>query len=141
MADISKITTPDGKQYDLKDSIARQSVLHVVKGTQSSSTGTWLGSIPVSALSDGLTIAYYLPRSGNGNATLTLTLSDNSTTAAVPVYYNGNTRMTTQYPAGSMIFLTYWGSGSISIDGTSTNAARWVGNGPDIALEWEELDT
>ena len=96
----------------------------------------------MAALTDGLTIFYYLPRSGNGNdTTLTLTLSDNTTTSAIPVYYNGNTRMSTQYPAGSMVTLTYWASGSISIDGTATNAARWIGNGPEIALEWGELDS
>lgn len=141
MAELSQIKTPDGQVYDLKDSVARSlSGVCVVKGTQTSSTSSWTGSIPVSALSDGLTIAYYLPRSGNGNATLNLTLSDNTTTGAIPVYYNGETRMTTQYPAGTMIHLTYWSSGSISIDGTVTDAARWVGNGPTISLEWLELD-
>lgn len=100
MADISKITVLNGSSYDLKDANARETLsnlakTYVVKGTQNTATGSWTGSIPVASLTDGLTIYYYLPRNGNGDATLNLTLSDNTSSGAIPVYYSGNTRMTT----------------------------------------------
>ena len=100
--------------------------IYAVKGTQTAVTGSWTGTIPVAALFDGLTIAYYLPYNGSGNATLNLTLSGGGTTGAIEVYYSGATRMTTHYAAGSTILLTYWGAGSISVAGTATTAARWT---------------
>ena len=89
-------------------------------------TGSWTGSIDVNELYDGLTIAYYLPCDGSGNATLNLTLANGSTTGAVNVYWNGVSRVTTHYSAGSTIILTYWSAGSISVNGTATTNNRWT---------------
>ncbi len=126
MADISKIKTLDGSTYDLKDATARSALVYPVKGTQSSATASWTGSVGVSALYDGLTIAYYLPYNSSSNVTLNLTLSGGGTTGAIPVYINGSIRLGQQFGAGSMIYLTYWSSDSISSGGTSISGARWI---------------
>lgn len=98
---------------------------YFVKGTQTAKTGAWTGVIDAPALYDGMTIAYYLPYAGDGNATLNLTLSDGTTTGAVDCYYTAATRLTTHYGAGSTIILTYWSAGSISVSGTATTNNRW----------------
>lgn len=97
-----------------------------VKGTQTEATGAWTGNIDVDALYDGLTIAYYLPYAGSGQATLNLTLSNGTKTGAKNVYYTGATRMTTHASVGSTIILTYWSAGSISVSGTATEDDRWT---------------
>ncbi len=120
MAQISSITLPNNSKYDIKGSI------HTVIGTQTAATGTWTGSLQtIDALYDGLTIAYWLPYNGSGNATLNLTLK-NGTTGAINCYYRGNTRLTTHYAAGDMIILTYWGAGKVKVSGTATTDARWT---------------
>lgn len=124
MADISKIKLLDGTIYDLRDS--RISGIYAVKGTQTATTASWTGSIDLDALYDGLTIAYYLPRTSASNATLNLTLKDGTTTGAVDIYVTTTTRMGTHYGAGATVYLTYWSAGSISINGTATTAARWT---------------
>lgn len=99
-----------------------------VKGTQTESTGTWTGSLPIPELYDGLTIAYYVPYAvpSSTNVTLTLTLSTGTVTDAIPVYTTNATRATTQYGAGSTVLLTYWSAGSISVAGTATTEDRWT---------------
>ena len=124
MSVLSKVTLPNGNSYDLKG------VVNTVKGTQSSATAAWTGTTTVAELTDGTTIAYYLPRTSAANATLKLTLSGGTDTDAIPVYFKGNTRVGTQYPAGSVIVLTYYSAGAISIDGTATTDARWVVTSP-----------
>lgn len=111
---------------DMED--AEKFRIHVVKGTQTAGTAAWTGEIDVDALYDGLTIAYYLPRAGASGVTLNLTLSGGGTTGAKEVWVSGNTRMSTHYPPGSTVYLTYWSAGSISINGTATTTDRWVGN-------------
>lgn len=121
MAQISKITLPNGSAYDLKGSV------YSVIGTQTASTSSWTGTLTaLDALYDGLTIAYYLPYAGSENATLNLTLKNSVTTGAKEVYYNNQTRFTNQYSAGSVIWLTYFNSGSISKDGTQITSDRWI---------------
>lgn len=100
--------------------------IYYVKGTQTAATGSWTGSIPVPALYDGLTIMYYLPYTGSGNATLNLTLSDGTTTGAKNCYYNGWDRLTTHYNSGQNVVMTYHPAGSISVNGTATSDDRWV---------------
>lgn len=100
--------------------------IYYVKGTQTAATGSWTGVIPVPALYDGLTISYYLPYGGSGNATLNLTLSDGTTTGAINCYYQGNSRLTTHYGTGSNIMLTYHPAGAVSVNGTATTDNRWV---------------
>ena len=85
-----------------------QSVAYIV-GTQSAVTGNWTGVSMDTVLYEGKTIAYKLPYAGSGDASLTLTLADGSTTAAVPVYMN-NTRVTTHYPQYTVIKMTYDGA-------------------------------
>jgi hypothetical protein len=128
MADlISRIKTPSNNTYDLRDRY--KSGIYTVIGTQSSATGTWLGTLSgVDDLYDGLTIMYYLPYNGSGNATLNLTLGS-TPTGAVNCYFDGTTRLSTQYSAGTNIILTYYSAGSISIGGTTTSDDRWVVNG------------
>ena len=123
MADLSKITLPNGTTVALKD--AKKSGVYTVIGTQTQTTGAWTGDIDVNALYAGLTIAYFLPYSGSGSALLNLTLSDGTTTGAKACYYN-NTAITTQFPAGATILMTYWPAGSISVSGTPTAEDRWV---------------
>jgi len=68
-----------------------------------------------------------LPYPGNGNATLNLTLKDGTTTGAINCYYN-EARLTTHFGRGSVITLTYFSAGSISVGGTATTDARWIAN-------------
>lgn len=93
-----------------------------ITGTQTAATGSWKGVAPFDTLTDGQKITYWLPYAGSGNATLNLTLSDGSTTGAKNCYYGGTTRLTTQYPAGSAIRLTYRSSVTI---GSSTYTGWW----------------
>ena len=99
-----------------------------VIGTQSESTAEWTGYLPLPALYNGLTIAYYLPYASvtSTNVTLNLSLSNGTTTGAINCYQNNTTRLTTQYGAGSTIILTYWSAGSISVSGTATTDNRWT---------------
>lgn len=96
----------------------------LIIGTQTASTGSWTGNASsISALTDGLTIRYWLPYSGSGNATLNLTLADGSTTGAVNCYYSGTSRLTTHYAAGNIITLTY--RQGVSMSGSSTTYTGW----------------
>lgn len=108
----------------VKNAIVQNSAPLVV-GTQTANTGAWTGSAPdIDALEDGQQIAYWLPYAGSGNATLTLTLSDGSTTSAIPVYLKGTGRLSTQYAAGSLIRMTYRQNAVIS--GTSQGEGWWA---------------
>lgn len=90
-------------------------IVPFVSGTQTSATGSFTGNAPtVDALYNGLTIRYWLPYAGSGNATLNLTLKSGATTGAKEIYFRGTTRLTTQYPAGSLILLTYLENAIIS---------------------------
>jgi hypothetical protein len=123
---ISDIVTPDSVSNKLRDYY--KSGVYTVIGTQTTDTGTWTGALHgVPALYDGLTIMYYLPRAGSGNATLNLTLDDGTTTGAIACYYS-TSRLTTHYGKGCNIVMTYWSAGSISIDGTATTNDRWIAN-------------
>lgn len=117
--------TQNGTTVSLS-SLAHIKGIYAVKGTQSASTFAWTGNIDVSALYNGLTIAYYLPYSSTSLATLNLTLTNGSKTGAVNCYVNGTTRISNQYAAGSVITLTYWSAGSIRVNGTATTDNRWV---------------
>lgn len=119
MAFLNGITLPSGSNYDLTGTIL------TVVGTQTSNTAAWTGVIPVNALEDGTTIAYFLPRNSSSNVTLKLTLDTGTDTDAIPVYFQGNTRMGTQYSAGSVVILSYFSAGSVSIGGTAISDNRW----------------
>ena len=99
-------------------------LLPFIVGTQTAATGSWTGNASsISALFDGLTIRYWLPYAGSGNATLNLTLANGSTTGAVNCYYSGTARLTTHYAAGNIITLTY--RSNVSIAGSSTKYTGW----------------
>lgn len=91
-----------------------------VMGTQSATTGIWTGVLNLPAIYHGLNINYWLPYTGNGNATLNLTLLDGSSTGPINCYFRGTTALTTHYPAGSVISLTYLEKVAISGSGTYT---------------------
>lgn len=93
---------------DIADTALSQGVEYIV-GTQTATTASWTGVTTDSALVAGKTIAYKLPQTSAANATLNLTLSTGATTGAKAVYYN-TTRVGTQYPANSIIHMTYDGS-------------------------------
>lgn len=78
-----------------------------IKGTQSSSTAAWTGETTSVNLYDGKQIAYYLPYINVDEATLNLTLSNEENTGAKPVYLYGTTRLTNQFPAESIIRMTW----------------------------------
>ena len=80
-----------------------------IEGTQTASTGAWTGVTKSASLYIGKTIAYKLPYTGSGNATLTLTLADGVNTAGGAVYA-GNTRLTTHYPANSIMIMVWNGT-------------------------------
>lgn len=93
----------------------------LIIGTQTSSTNAWSGaSAYLTEITDGTTILYWLPYASDGDVTLELTLSDGTTTGAVPCYFSGNIRLDDQYGGGSVVRLTY--RKSVSIDG-----ARYTG--------------
>ena len=133
MANISKITLPNGSTYDLKD--GKKSGIYFVNGTQTASTGNWTGNIDVEELYDGLTIAYHLPYAGSGNASLQLTLSDGTTTDNLPVYFTGTSRCSTHYGAGSTILLTYMSAdGSPAFTDDRWTSADYNANDPNYRL-------
>ena len=103
----------------------RDIVINVV-GTQTESTYNWTGLLDWTGLFNGLKISYYLPYENTEPATLNLTFPNNTTTGAIPIYFEGDTRLTNQFHANSTIILTYYAAGSINIDGTPTVAPRWV---------------
>ena len=92
-----------------------------VAGTQTAATGSWTGVCnDIAALYDGLTIAYWLPYAGSGNATLNLTINGTAT-GAKNCYYGGTTRLTTHYGAGNIIYLTYHSAANAN----GTNYEGW----------------
>ncbi|MBR6570009.1 MAG: hypothetical protein IKK75_06095, partial [Clostridia bacterium] len=102
-------TVTGSQQY--KDDLASISVsgsgTEMIVGTQTATTGAWTGVATFSELKDGQQIAYWLPYSGSGYATLELTLPDGTTTGAIPCYFSQSTRLSTQYYAGNVIRMTY----------------------------------
>lgn len=81
-----------------------------IVGTQTASTNAWTGVTTDASIAAGKSIAYYLPYAGTSSAaTLNLTLSGGGTTGAKNVRIN-NSNVTTHYPAGTIINLTYDGT-------------------------------
>lgn len=86
---------PDGNKYETRG-------LYYIAGT-GTSAGTWLGSHPgITEYYDGLTIAYRIPIAGSSTTTLNI-----NSLGAKTVYYNYNSKVRTQYPAKTVIILTY----------------------------------
>lgn len=102
----------------------------LINGTQTASTSAWTGVAPFSTLEDGQVINYYLPYASTSTAvTLNLTLSDGTTTGALPVYFNNGTeRMTTHFGRGSSMSLMYKASRVNSSGTTITNSWYFFSN-------------
>lgn len=96
----------------------------IVVGTQTSATASWTGTVSFDSMTDGMQITYWLPQTSGSSATLDLTLKDGSTTGAIPLYYGGTTRISTQYPAGSVLHLTY--RENVKIGSTSIAKGWWA---------------
>lgn len=91
------------------NSALNQSIEYIA-GTQTAATNAWTGVTTSSSLYKGKTIAYKLPYAGTSTAaTLNLTLSTGSTTGAKSIR-RANSTVTTQFPAGTVIVLTYDGT-------------------------------
>ena len=96
----------------------------IVVGTQTSATASWTGTVSFDSMTDGMQITYWLPQTSGSSATLDLTLKDGSTTGAIPLYYGGTPRISTQYPAGSVLHLTY--RENVKIGSTSIAKGWWA---------------
>ena len=109
------------KVYEDMNALA-QNQAELVVGTQTAATAAWTGVSSLSALTDGTQITYWLPQTSGSSATLDLTLKDGSTTGAIPLYYSGLTRLSTQYSMGNVLHLTYRENAEI---GSATIARGW----------------
>lgn len=102
--------------YDLYDS-------EFIVDTRTAAGASLTGLTKSSALFDGMQITFWLAYASAANATLTLTFPDTTTTGAIPCYYNGTTRLSTHYPAGSIIHFTY--RTNVTIGSTTISAGWW----------------
>lgn len=86
--------------------------VHYIVGT-GSTAGTWLGTdSSIDEYYDGLTIAYKVPVAGASTTTLNITGSAGTALGAKTVYRNASSKITTNYPAGSVVLLVYMSTGS-----------------------------
>ena len=112
----SNLTLPKGSETWLHDeagygvtdlhNYALRRGAEFVIGTQSSATSSWTGEVTQVSLYEGMMVNYYLPYAGStSSATLNLTFPDGTTTGAIPVRRLGNgiNKVTTQYPANTVI--------------------------------------
>ena len=145
---LAKIITVDGANSDLDadkldgqhgsyyaaashnhDSIyaAKENSTYYVEGTGTVS-GTWLGSISgLTSYYDGLTIRYKIPV--NGASTTTLNING---IGAATIYHYGTSKVTTHYPVGSVISLTY-----ISANGGSWSKDMYYDSTDDYRIRWQ----
>ena len=123
-----------------QEALALSSGIEYIAGTQTAATNVWTGVTKETALVAGKTIAYHLPFAGTSTAaTLTLTLANGSTTAAIGVKYNSNNsaanNVTTHYGAGSVINMTYdgtyWRVSASYYDTTGISYARYRTQNPN----------
>lgn len=95
----SDITAMLGEKANKKNGI------YYVKGDTGTAAGTWTGSnSDITSLHEGLTIAYYISVAGASTTTLNI-----NGLGAKQVRYN-NSKLTTYYPVGSVVVLTYDGT-------------------------------
>ena len=119
-------------------SAAIDQATEVIVGTQTATTATWTGtSSKLSVLTDGTSITYWLPRTSAANVTLNLTLADGTKTGAKNVYYNGATRLGTQYAAGNIIRLTY--KENIPINGSGSYTGWWCDSNYDSGNTYDRV--
>ena len=104
---VSTVTGSQKYQDDLASISVSGSGPEFIVGTQTATSAAWTGNASFSELKDGQQITYWLPYGSSSSVTLELTLPDGTTTGAIPCYYSQQTRLGTQYGAGSIIRLTY----------------------------------
>ena len=115
---------------DLSDATAE-----VIVGTQAAATNAWTGNATFSELKDGQTILYWLPFAGtSSSATLNLTLSDGTTTGAMPVYINGTTRCSTHVAVGNITLMTY--RENTPINGSGNYTGWWINRNQDTTTNY-----
>ena len=115
---------------DLSDATAE-----VIVGTQAAATNAWTGNATFSELRDGQTILYWLPFAGtSSSATLDLTLSNGTTTGALPVYINGTTRCTTHVAVGNITLMTY--RENTPINGSGSYTGWWINRNQDTTTNY-----
>lgn len=115
---------------DLSDATAE-----VIVGTQTAATNAWTGNATFSELKDGQTILYWLPFAGtSSSATLNLTLSNGTTTGAVPVYINGTTRCSTHVAVGNITLMTY--RENTPIAGSGNYIGWWINRNQDTTTNY-----
>lgn len=91
--------------------LIKKGLIEYIVGTQTGATNAWTGVSTSPSLFAGKVIIYHLPFAGNGTAaTLNLTLTNGSTTGAKAVQNETAGAVTTEYAAGSDIFMVYSGS-------------------------------
>lgn len=106
---------------------AKQNSTYYVEGTGTTS-GTWLGSISgLTSYYDGLTIRYKIPT--NGASTTTLNING---IGAATIYHYGTSKLTTHYPVGSVISLTY-----INANGGSWTKDMYYDSTDDYRIRWQ----
>lgn len=108
----------DKKQID---QLKTQSIPYI-KGPTTDAKGTWTGTYSgITAYTEGLTIIYVPGVAGASTTTLNI-----NGLGAKTCYYSGSTKMTTHYPAGTPILLTYtnggWGRADYTDGNTYTSA-------------------
>lgn len=97
---IRWLEMPDGTAYET-------SGFYYVESS-GSTAGIWLGTnTAIKEYYNGLTVIYKVPTAG-GDSETTLNINN---LGANTIYVNGSSKVTTNYDAGSMILLTYIGSG------------------------------
>lgn len=105
-----------------------------IVGTQTSATASWTGTTDeLTEIKAGTQILYKLPYAGASNVTLNLTLKDGTKTGAKNCYYKySGTRLSTQYPANSMIAMMYDGTQWIVVNpytnDNNYDRVRWNNN-------------
>ena len=118
-------------QFQKKNGLTADGVV----GTQTAATNAWTGNATFSELKDGQTILYWLPFAGtSSSATLNLTLSNGTTTGAVPVYINGTTRCSTHVAVGNITLMTY--RENTPIAGSGNYIGWWINRNQDTTTNY-----
>ena len=97
----------DANQKAIDVEVQTQLKAPFIESAHTTSSASWTAVAPFPALNSGQQITFNLRQAPTGSATLNLTLAGGATTGAISVYYGGTSRITTQYPQGSIIRLTY----------------------------------
>jgi len=116
MADISKITLPNGVTYDIKDATARNQSKDIIyayaHNTTREATDTFIIDLPIDDLvSDGTIILAELSNDTIGTAQITfnVNLNNNNSYQNVPLYaHNYSDVFRGVFPMGTKFLMTAW---------------------------------